>query len=309
MNLSEVSSIAALKTYRDAPFFALGKTVHQLPQMLVFLESRRFLSQLAANSNISCVITKPDLAAEVPEHLGVSTSPEPRDAFYSVHHFLATQTDFYWKDFPSEIAEGAVVHPRSYVAPRNVKIGRGARIEPGAVIMERCFVGDDVVIRAGTVLGSEGYEFRHSEGRIRGVVHAGGLRICDRVEIQAKCAVDRPIFGDFSFIGEDTKLDNLVHVGHRVKIGQRCMLVAGAVIGGNVTIGHDVWIGPRAVISSGLTIGDNAFVTIGSVVVNNVTANQKVTGFFAMDHWRFLDFMKLGLTGKRRSTKNTAASL
>jgi UDP-3-O-[3-hydroxymyristoyl] glucosamine N-acyltransferase len=293
MQLSELSSVAALKTYRDASFSALGKTAHQLPQMLVFLESRRYLSQVTGNPNISCVITKPELAGEIPEHLGVGTTAQPRDAFYLVHHFLATQTEFYWKDFPTEIAEDAVVHPRAYVAPRNVRIGRETRIEPGAVIMERCIIGDGVVVRAGTALGTEGYEFRQSEGRLRGVVHAGGLRICDRVEIQANCAVDRPIFGDSSIIGEDTKLDNLVHVGHRVKIGQRCMLVAGVVIGGNVTIGNDVWIGPRAVISSGICIGDRAFVTIGSVVVNNVAASQKVTGFFAVEHWRFLDFMKL----------------
>ena len=293
MKLSEIASVAALKTYRDAPFSALGKTAHQLPQMLVFLESRRYLSQVTDNPNISCVITTPELATELPEHLGVSTAEQPRDAFYSVHHFLATQTEFYWEDFPTEIAADAIVHPRAYVAPQNVKIGKGTRVEPGAVIMERCIIGEEVVVRAGTALGTEGYEFRQSGGRLRGVVHAGGLRICDRVEIQANCAVDRPIFGDFSIIGEDTKLDNLVHVGHRVTIGQRCMLVAGAVVGGNVTIGNDVWIGPRAVISSGLSIGDHAFVTIGSVVVNNVAANQKVTGFFAVEHWRFLDFMRL----------------
>lgn len=299
MRLSELPAAVALTIYRDGTFAALGKTAHALPQMLVFLESRRYLSQVTGNPNIACVITTADLAASIPEQLGVAVSERPRDAFYAVHDFLAVQTDFYWKDFPTEIAESAVVHPRAYVAPKNVRIGPGTRIEPGAIIMERCLIGKDVIVRAGSALGTEGYEFRHSDGRLKGVIHAGGLRVCDRVEIQANCAVDRPIFGDFSVIGEDTKFDNLVHVGHRVKIGQRCMLVAGAVIGGNVTIGDDVWIGPRAVISSGLKVGDRAFVTLGSVVVADVPAGQKVTGFFAIDHYRFLDFMKLAMGGKK----------
>ena len=124
------------------------------------------------------------------------------------------------------------------------------------------------------------------------MAHAGGVRLGDRVELQANTCVDRAIFGGFTEIGEDTKCDNLVHIAHNVKIGRRCLLAAQAMIAGSVTIGDDVWIGPSAAVLSEITIGDGAYVTIGSVVTRNVAPGQHVTGNFAIDHDKFIVFLK-----------------
>lgn len=291
LTLSEVAPVASFVAVRDGVFASLGKARHGTPELLVFVEKRRYMGEVKANPQISCVITTPALAGETPPHLGVATSDLPREAFYALHHYLATQTDFYWQDFETQIAEGAEIHPLSHVAAKNVMIGKGTRIEPGAIVQERTIIGQDVIIRAGAVIGSEGFETAHSQGHLVSVIHAGGVRIGDRVEVQCNCCVDRPIFGAFTVIGEETKIDNLVHIAHNVQIGHRCRLAAGAVIAGNVALGNDVWVGPRVVTSNGITVGDGAKLSLGSVVVQDVQAGERVTGNFAVEHYRFLDHM------------------
>ena len=110
--------------------------------------------------------------------------------------------------------------------------------------------------------------------------------------MQANSAISRSIFGGFTQLGEETKLDNLVHVAHNVTIGRRCFLAACAMIAGSVIVGDDVWIGPGASISSGITIGDGANVTIGAVVTRNVPAGAHVSGNFAIDHDKFIAFLR-----------------
>jgi UDP-3-O-[3-hydroxymyristoyl] glucosamine N-acyltransferase len=112
------------------------------------------------------------------------------------------------------------------------------------------------------------------------------------VELQANCCISKSVFGGFTEIGEDSKFDNMVHIAHNVKMGKRCFAAACAMIAGSVTIGDDVWIGPAAAITSEVDIGDKASITVGSVVSRNVAPGQKVTGNFAIDHDRFIEFIK-----------------
>jgi UDP-3-O-[3-hydroxymyristoyl] glucosamine N-acyltransferase len=291
MKLSEAATIAPLSVHRDGAFESLGTLTHSGPRLLVFVEAETFLDQLGYNRSVACVITRPELVDAIPSSYAVAASSAPREAFYGLHCSLAA-TDFYWKDFITEIAPSASVDPHARIAPRNVRINDGAIIEAGAIVLERSLVGTDTVLRAGAVIGSQGFEFKRIGNRILSVAHAGGVLLGDRVEIQSNSVVDRSIFGGFTELGDDTKLDNLVHVGHNVRIGKRCFLAASAMIAGSTVIEHDVWIGPRASISNELTIGAGAQVSIGSVVTRNVRAGQRVSGNFAISHERFLDFLK-----------------
>ena len=118
------------------------------------------------------------------------------------------------------------------------------------------FIGNDVIIGPNSTIGSRGFEFIRNEGQIIAVEHAGGVKVEDRVEIQANCAIDCSVFGEFTEIGEESKLDNLVHIAHNVIIGKRCLLAACAMVAGSTSIGDDVWIGPGTSISSEINIGD-----------------------------------------------------
>jgi UDP-3-O-[3-hydroxymyristoyl] glucosamine N-acyltransferase len=276
----------------DAGFNALGTVMHNMPAMLVFLESKQFLPKLSRNPNITCVITTEELEPNLQKNYGVAISDNPRKVFFELHNYLATQTSFYWTDFPSEISVEASIHPQAYIAPKNVRIGKGTIIEARATVLERSIIDNDVILRSGCTVGSQGFEFKRLEGTVFNVAHAGGVWLHDRVEIQANCALSRAIFGGFTELGEDTKLDNLVHIAHNVKIGKRCFLAANAMIAGSTNIGNDVWIGPGASISNEINIGDGAQVTIGSVVTKDVEPGQRVSGNFAIDHYKFLRFIK-----------------
>ncbi|MBN1810364.1 MAG: UDP-3-O-(3-hydroxymyristoyl)glucosamine N-acyltransferase [Anaerolineae bacterium] len=287
MNRNELTRVA-----RDGEFESLGFVTHKSPAMLVFLENEKFLPALLNNSTITCVITSEQLAEQLPKQFGVAVSPNPRRAFYTFHNWLATETDFYWTGFPTTISKSASIHPTAYVADRDVRIGERVLIEPNVTVLGRVIIEDDVIIRAGTVVGSEGFEFNLIDGEILAVVHGGGVRIGRRVEIQSNTCVDRAVFGGFTEIGEDTKIDNLIHIAHNVRIGKRCRMAALAMIGGSVTMGDDVWVGPSVSISSEITIGDGASLTLGAVVTRDVVAGQRVTGNFAIEHDKFIAFIK-----------------
>jgi UDP-3-O-[3-hydroxymyristoyl] glucosamine N-acyltransferase len=278
IKLSQVTEIGVMTLLRNGEFRSLGSLSQHREKMLVTFYDPEYLQQVLQNSYISCVITTAELAANLPSHLGVAVCKDAMAAFYRIHHYLLAHTCFYGDDDASNISPEAVIHERAYVAPRNVRIGRGTVVAPGAVILEKSCLGEDVTIGPGTVIGGEGFEPKWVEGRHIIVRHAGGVHIGHRVEIQANSHVAKAVFNGSTQIGEDTKIDAMVHIAHNVQIGRRCELAACAVVAGSATIGDDVWIGPNATVSSEITVGNRAFLAIGSVVVRDVREGQRVFG-------------------------------
>ena len=249
-----------------------------MPNLLVALYDPAYLEKLTANFAISAVITSEELAGRVPDHLGLGVATDAVTAFYAVHDHLLDATDFYGALHPSAVSPDASVDPHAHVAPQGVDIGPGCRVEAGAVVLERSTLGAGVVIRANAVIGGEGFEPKDVAGRRVIIRHAGGVRLGDRVEIQAGSHVARAVLGGVTEIGEDTKIDALVQVAHNVRIGKRCKIAGCACIAGSTTIGDDVWIGPGAMISSEVTVGFKAFVAIGSLVLKAVPPGGLVWG-------------------------------
>lgn len=250
----------------------------------------RSLERLAKTNAAVAVVTTTELADAVPSSLGLAVAAHPEAAFYDLHRWLHASTEFYWRDFATTVDPSARVHERAFVAPRNVRIGARVIVEPNATILERVAVGEDTIVRAGAVLGSEGFEFKGPamrQGRAAraewdygrnnvAVPHAGSVEIGARVEIQANSTVDRSLFRLPTRIGDDTKIDNLVHVAHSVRIGARCLIAAGATLAGSVVIGDEVWVGPGAVISSGVRLGDRSAIVIGSTITKDVAPGERV---------------------------------
>ncbi len=290
MRLSEVQG-EELELSRDGVFRNLGLVTHHSPEMLAFIEAEGFLPTLMARPNVSCVLTTPQLAPLIPERLGLGISQSPRTSFIRLHNQLA-ETDFYFAPFPTEIAKSARIHPRAYVAERNVRIGERVLIEPNATVLERTILDDDVIIRAGCVIGGEGFQFARVSGELLAMVHAGGVHLMRGVEAQNQSCVDRALFGGCTVVGEYTKLDNFVHVAHNCRLGKRNLIAACAMLAGTVSSGDDVWIGPQVAISSEVNLGDGAHVTLGAVVTRDVAAGEHVTGNFAIRHDRYLEFLR-----------------
>ena len=139
-------------------------------------------------------------------------------------------------------------------------------------------IGKRVIIGPNCSIGFDGFGFdKNEEGAYERFPHIGRVIIEDDVEIGGNVCIDRGALGN-TVIGRGTKIDNLVHIAHNVKIGVNCIVVALSCIGGSVKIGDGVYIGIGASIRNQVTIGDGAFIGMGAVVVKDVRAGVTVIG-------------------------------
>ena len=287
IDLKSHADACRIEIVRDAPIETLGLLLDRRKAVLAPFYDCRYLAELECNQDISMVLTTPSLLTSVPADRGVATCADPLESLFALHCRLL-EAGHYGASAANEIAHDAHIHPTAYIAGRDVRIGAGTVIGPKAVIEERCFIGENCVIGAGTVIGAEGFEVRWVGGRQIAVPHGGGVRIGARVTIQSNSAVDRALFGGCTEIGDDTLIDNLVHVAHAVSIGMRCRLHACVCVNGSTVVGDDVRIGPNATISSALCLGDGAQISLGAVVTRDVPPAGHVSGNFAVDHKRLL---------------------
>ncbi len=290
MKLSDIPSGVATRLLRDGEFSSLGFASHRRPGMLTYLAAEEYVPTLTSNDSVSCVLSSPELAEQIPQGLGVAVVDDPRLAFYRLHNHLAKATPFYGKPDEARIATSAKVHPTAFVAP-NVVIEDDVEIGPRVVILPGVHIEPESVVRAGSVIGSEGFQVIAVGNEVIRVFHAGTVWIGRGVDIHANCCVDRGLFGQTT-VGDGTTIDDLAYVAHEVVIGRRCRIGAHAILNGSAVIGDDAWIGPGAALSNGISLGARANVTIGSVVTRDVPAGARVTGNFAIDHERFLGFLR-----------------
>lgn len=251
--------------------------------ILYYMDDSSFAGKLKSGADKICLICNDSVYSSIVNNHDIffCIVSEPKKVFYYLHNHLVEKTDFYRK------LSGKKVHPtckidNSAVIYDGVEIGERVTIDANVTIYGNVIIEDNVIIRAGSVIGSEGFQFLNKGDEIIGIKHAGRVRICRNVEIQSNCCIDKAVFNDETVIGEYTKLDNLVHIAHNVKIGKRCMIAANANLGGYVTVGDDVWLGPSVTVSNRLTVGSNAKICIGSVVIRNVSQYQKTFGNPAM---------------------------
>jgi UDP-3-O-[3-hydroxymyristoyl] glucosamine N-acyltransferase len=259
-------------------------------RLITFIDRREFINEAINNPNIVAAF----VTTEMKEYLVDSTMfpilvDEPRWYYYTLFNHLVKMLR---KDIPTEIDTSAIVHPTAFVASINVKIGKNCLIEPNVTILDSVEIGDDCIVRAGAVLGINGFEMKRTSRGILMVEHDGKVIIGNKIEIGPNNTIIKGFHYRHTIIGDDTKFDALIHFAHCAQIGKRCRIAAQAMIAGSATIGDDVWIGPNASVSSGVTIGDNAFITLGSVVVKNVPSFSKVTGNFAIPHDKFIANLK-----------------
>jgi UDP-3-O-[3-hydroxymyristoyl] glucosamine N-acyltransferase len=178
------------------------------------------------------------------------------------------------------------VGPQAQVGDGAV-LGDECRLEAGVVVGPGVTLGRRVYLKAGARVGLPGFAFAATPAGPVRAPHAGGCRIGDDVEIGANATVDRGSVGTTT-IGPGTKLDNLVHVGHNVRIGARCLVMAQTGIAGSVVVGDDVTIAGPAGLAPHHTVGDGARIAAQSGVIGPVPAGAAVSGYPARDHRQVL---------------------
>jgi UDP-3-O-[3-hydroxymyristoyl] glucosamine N-acyltransferase len=194
----------------------------------------------------------------------------------------------------ASVGDGSEIGPNSVIGS-DVVIGRDCHIMANVAVRERCVLGDRVVLQPGAVIGSDGYGYEFSGGRHVKIDQVGIVEIGDDVEIGANTTIDRARFGK-TIIGEGTKIDNLVQIGHNCVIGKHCLIVALCGISGSTRIGDYVTMAGQAATAGHVTVGDKAMIAGRTGVTTDLPAGGTYSGFPAQP---FKEEMKLRATVRR----------
>ena len=274
------------------------------PGDITFIENDRFAKLLRA-SPASAAIVGPHFAIEPQEtarDLAVIEVDDPIAAFLAVRTHLDGVKQTRWVGThpqacvspTAQIGRDVAIYPFVYVGD-NAEIGDGTTLHPGSVIGSGCTLGkecivhpnavlypnvtlgDRVEIHAGTVLGGDGFGYRRVEGRHIKVPHTGRLEIGSDVEIGSNCTIDRATF-EATRIGEGTKIDNLVMIGHNNQIGRHNLLCGQVGIAGSCKTGDYVVMAGQAGIKDNTRIGEGVVVGAQAGVHRNVPDGQQILG-------------------------------
>jgi UDP-3-O-[3-hydroxymyristoyl] glucosamine N-acyltransferase len=279
------------------------------PMHLTFFDNLKYADQLKATKAGACLVS-PRFEAQVPGHVAALRVAQPFRAFVRVarewHGDALRPQSWVGNDgiAPSAIIDptarledGVIVDPLAVIGPEveigsGTVIGAGAVIGPGVKIGRDCnvgvrtaiqcaLIGNNVLIYPGCSIGQDGYGFVFfgPEGHLK-VPQTGRVLIQNDVEIGAGTTIDRGSLRD-TVIGEGTKIDNQVQIGHNVTIGRHCLLAAQIGLAGSLTIGDNVALGAKVGINNHLKIGDGAQVTAMSAVKDDIPPNGRWGGHFA----------------------------
>lgn len=292
MALSDLAEALSLDVRRDAEIAFVGKIPTMLNARLVPISRPEHIEELSQHEGIAAVVCPPDLAADVPEHMGCVVHARPLAQAMAIHEHLCDLPDFLWESFPSRIDPTARIAPGAYIHPENVVIGPHCEIGPNAVILERSVLEAHCRIGPCTVVGCEAFEKMPDASPKRMLRQAGGVWLEEHVTVMANTTLIRATFGGFTWVGRECMIDTHIHLAHDVRLGPRVTIIACSEVSGRVEVGEDAYLGPNCTISNGLKIGAGAFVTMGSVVARDVPEGARVTGNFALPHEKWLNFVR-----------------
>lgn len=180
------------------------------------------------------------------------------------------------------IGRNAWIYPFVFIGD-NVRLGDDCVIYPFVAIHDDVSLGNSVIVHSGSVIGSDGFGYTKVGDEHYKMPQIGKVIIGNDVEIGANVTIDRARTGKTE-IGRGTKIDNLVHIGHNVKVGEDCIVIAQVGISGSVEIGDRVILAGQAGVKEHVSIGDNAVICAKSGVISDVGAGASVSGFPARPH-------------------------
>ena len=186
----------------------------------------------------------------------------------------------------AEIGDGVCIHPNVVIYPQ-AKIGNRTVLHANSTIHERSSIGADCVIHCGAVIGAEGFGFVPTPDGWLKMEQSGYTILENGVEVGCNSTIDRPSVGE-TRIGYNTKIDNLVQVGHGCQIGANCVVAAQSGMAGGVKIGNRVILAGQSGINNQVTIGDGATTSAKAGVHNNIAPGEVVCGSPAMPYRTYL---------------------
>lgn len=238
---------------------------------LTFVDHPKYYDK-ALSSAATFVIINKDV--EAPEGKALLFNEDPFAAYvFLTRKFMPFEPAKAAIDPSATIGEGTIIQPNAVVGPHAV-IGKNCLIHSGAVIYDHTVIGDNVIIHANAVLGADAFYFKRRPEFYDKMHSCGRVVIGNNVEIGAMCTIDRGVSADTT-IGEGTKLDDHVHVGHDTIIGRNCLFAAQVAIAGCVNIEDEVILWGQVGVQKDLTIGTKAIV-LGQSGVSHTLKGGKV---------------------------------
>jgi UDP-3-O-[3-hydroxymyristoyl] glucosamine N-acyltransferase len=260
------------------------------PSQLAFLSNPRYQAQLGA-SRAGCVIVAPAAQEAALARGDAIVSPDP-------YLYFARLTQLWKREVlgarrepgihPSAVVDPhAQVHPSATIGPlcvveRGVRIGAHTELRSRVSVGEGCSIGERCLLHPGVVIGADGFGIAPHEGAWVKIEQLGAVRIGDDVEIGANTCIDRGALDD-TIVEDGVKLDNLIQIGHNVRIGRHTAMAGCVAVAGSTRIGAHCTIGGKSGITGHLTIADHVHVSAMSLVSRSISKPGHYTGVFPLD--------------------------
>ena len=279
--LKEIAAIINTKYIGDADFPVLGMNeIHVVEKGdIVFVDHPKYYDKALESAATIVLINK---EVECPEGKALLISDDPfRDFNKLTKHFKPFVASNAAISDTATIGDNTVIQPNSFIG-NNVSIGKNCLIHANVTIYDDCIIGDNVTIHAGTILGADAFYYKNRPEGFDKLISGGKVVVKDNVDIGASCTIDRGVTGDTT-IGEGSKLDNQIQIGHDTVIGKKCLIASHTGIAGCVVVEDEVTLWGQVGVISGITIGKGATVYAQSGVANSLDAGKTFFGSPAVE--------------------------
>jgi UDP-3-O-[3-hydroxymyristoyl] glucosamine N-acyltransferase len=281
VTLAELAKFLKCEFIGDANHQVLGTNeIHRVEKGdLVFVDHPKYYQRALESAATTVLINQ---KTDCPPGKGLLISDDPCRDFNRINrHYKPVKTQTSPLAASASIAATAFIYPHVFIG-ENVRIGEHTVIYPGVTIYAGTIIGNNVTIHANTVIGSDAFYYK-KRGEVYDKMHTcGNVVIEDDVEIGANCTIDRGLTAD-TRIGQGTKIDNLVQIGHDTIIGKNCLFASQVGIAGCTVIEDNVTLWGQVGVISGIVIGKGAIVLAQSGVGTSLEPGKKYFGSPADD--------------------------
>ncbi|MBQ4915190.1 UDP-3-O-(3-hydroxymyristoyl)glucosamine N-acyltransferase [Maribacter sp. MMG018] len=241
---------------------------------IVFVDHPKYYDKALTSKATIVLINK---KVDCPEGKALLISEDPfRDFNKLTRYFSPFVSSSSAISDSAKIGKNTVIQPNVFIG-NNVVIGDNCKIHSNVSIYDNCIIGDNVTIHAGSVLGADAFYYKNRPEGFDKLLSGGRVVIKDNVDLGALCTIDRGVTGDTT-IGEGTKIDNQVHVGHDTVIGKKCLIASQTGIAGCVIIEDEVTLWGQVGTNSGITIGKKSVVMGQTGVTKSVAGGKSYFG-------------------------------
>lgn len=275
-SLEEIAQLINCGFVGDKNFAVYGMNeIHVVEEGdIVFVDHPKYYDK-ALLSKATIVLINKEVECPVGKALLISDDPF-RDFNKLTNHFKPFQSSSVSIATSAKIGEGTVIQPNTFIG-NHVVIGKNCLIHSNVSIYDHTVIGDNVIIHAGTILGADAFYYKKRPDGFDQLISGGRVVIENNVGIGALCTIDKGVTGDTT-IGEGTKIDNQVHVGHDTSIGKNCLIASQTGIAGCVKIEDEVTLWGQVGTTSGIKIGAKAVILGQTGVTKSVEGGKTYFG-------------------------------